>query len=100
MEFTLIFPCHGICLASDLAMRSSLPVGLIFAINEKAHSCTLRAPLHYLFWSSRACSAASSQNTSGARLAHYTCTQAIIVVVLAINDKHTLPVKHANNGPP
>jgi hypothetical protein len=72
---------------------------MIFAINDKHILCTLRAPLHYLFWSSRACSAASSQNTSGARLAHYTCTQAIITVVLSINDKHTLPVKHANNLP-
>jgi hypothetical protein len=27
---------------------------------------------------------------------HRCYTQAIIVVVLAINDKHTLPVKHAN----
>jgi hypothetical protein len=36
----------------------------------------------------------SSQTTSGARLLHSSCTQAIIAVVLAINDKHTLPVKH------
>jgi hypothetical protein len=77
---------------------------VIFAINDKhAYSalymhilCTLRAPMHYLFWSSRACSAASSQNISGARLAHYTCTQAIIAAILAINDKHMLPIKHAN----
>jgi hypothetical protein len=27
---------------------------------------------------------------------HCCCTQAIIIVVLAINDKHTLLVKHAN----
>jgi hypothetical protein len=41
----------------------------------------------------------SSQNISGARLTHYTCTQAIIAVVLAINDKHTEDaawLKHAN----
>jgi hypothetical protein len=38
----------------------------------------------------------SSQNTFGALLAHYTCNQAIIAAILAINEKHTLPVKHAN----
>jgi hypothetical protein len=39
----------------------------------------------------------NSQNNSGARLANSSCTQAIITVVLAINDKHSLHVKHANN---
>jgi hypothetical protein len=83
--------CHWI-IAVDLPC---LPV--FHQLNK--HTLALRAPLHYLFWSSRSC--------SGARLAHYTCTPAIIVVVLActlaivvvvlaINDKHTLPVKHAN----
>jgi hypothetical protein len=36
----------------------------------------------------------SSQNTSGACLLHSSCTHAIFIVVLAINDKHMLPVKH------
>ena len=36
----------------------------------------------------------SSQTTSGARLLHSSCTQAIITAVLAINDKHMLPIKH------
>jgi hypothetical protein len=50
-----------------------------------------------LFWIFWACSASSSQNTSGARLTHPSCTQAIIAAVLSINDKHTLSIKHANN---
>jgi hypothetical protein len=41
----------------------------------------------------------SSQNTFGAHPLHSSYTQAIIIVVLSINDKHTLPVKHANNLP-
>jgi hypothetical protein len=36
----------------------------------------------------------SSQTTSGARLLHSSCIQAIIATLLAINDKHTLPIKH------
>jgi hypothetical protein len=39
-------------------------------------------------------SAASSQTTSDARLLHSSYTHAIFTVVLAINDKHALPIKH------
>jgi hypothetical protein len=36
----------------------------------------------------------SSQNTFGACLLHSSCTRAIFIAVLAINDKHMLSVKH------
>ena len=36
----------------------------------------------------------SSQNTSGAYLLHSSCTRAIFIVLLAINDKHMLPIEH------
>jgi hypothetical protein len=36
----------------------------------------------------------SFQTASDARLLHSSYTHAIFTVVLAINDKHTLPVKH------
>ena len=38
--------------------------------------------------------AVSSQTASDARLLHSSYTHAIFIVVLAINDKHTLHVKH------
>jgi hypothetical protein len=46
----------------------------------------------------RICSAASSHNAASsshnARLLHTSCTHAIFVAVLAINDKHSLSVKY------
>ena len=42
-------------------------------------------PLHYLFWTYRACS--NTSNTSS-------CTHSIFATILAINDKHMFPVKH------
>jgi hypothetical protein len=77
----------------DLAIRSSLhcwsSLLACFPSNEQAYLRILS--------SFQAISALSSQKTFGARLAHPSYTQVIITVVLAINDKHTLSVKHANN---
>ena len=50
----------------------------------------LLMPVYYIL------PAVSSQTVYDARLLHSPYTHAIFTVVLAINEKHTLPVKHAN----